>query len=127
MSEHMHIVLILDDDDVVRESFMDYFEDRGWRVLAAATAEEALNLLTHETPDGAVVDIRLPDMDGNAFIRETRRRNISMACVFCTGSPEYRPPDDIVALPQVCDQIFAKPVTDLSELEGVLHRQIESG
>ncbi len=125
MSEQTQAVLILDDDEAVRESFMYHFEDHGWRVLPAATAEEALDVLGRETPAGAVVDIRLPGMDGNDFIREVCRRNISMACVICTGSPQYRPPDDIAALPQVSEKMFAKPVVDLAELEEALRRQLE--
>jgi hypothetical protein len=99
-------VLILDDDDAVRESFMDYFEDRGWLVVPAATAEEALNVLARELLDGALVDIRLPGMNGNEFIREVCRRNIGLVCILCTGSPEYRPPADITTLPQVSDHVF---------------------
>ncbi len=124
MNEQLPIVLILDDDDAVRESLMDYFEDRSWRVTSAVTSEDALDLLTHEMPDGAVVDIRLPGMDGNDFIREICRRNINLACVLCTGSPEYHPPADITVLRQVSGRVFAKPVADLAELEDALRRQI---
>ncbi len=125
MSQQTQTVLILDDDEAVRESLMYHFEDCGWRVLLAATAEEAFDVLAHETPAGVVVDIRLPGMDGNDFIREVCRRNINMACVICTGSPQYRPPDDITTLPQVSKQVFAKPVENLAELEESLHRQLE--
>ncbi len=36
MSEHTQTVLIIDDDDAVRESLMDYIEARSWRVASAA-------------------------------------------------------------------------------------------
>ncbi len=117
--------MILDDDEAVRESLMYHFEDRGWRVLPAAMVEGAFDVLACETPNGAVVDIRLPGVDGNDFIREVCRRNISMAFVICTGSPQYRPPDDIAALPQMSEQVFAKPIVDLAELEKSLRRQFE--
>ena len=50
-------MLILDDDQAVRESLVDYFNDQEWRVLSAATAEEALKVLERETAAGAVMDI----------------------------------------------------------------------
>ncbi len=125
MSEQTQMVLILDDDDAVRESLMDFFEDRGWRVLSAATAEDALNLLAHEEPDGAVVDIRLPGMDGNALIRAVSSTRPTLACVICTGSPEYRTPKDVAALSQVSEKVFAKPVANLIELEDEVRLQIE--
>lgn len=121
----MQTVLILDDDESVRESLVDFFEDRDWRVLPAATAEEAFKILEHEKPHCAVVDIRLPGMDGNAFMRAVSKTHPDLACVICTGSPEYRPPDDVVAFSQVSEEVFAKPVTDLAEVAEALGRQIE--
>ena len=124
MSEHVRAVLILDDDEVVRESLADYFEDRGWRALRAATAEQALELVTREAPDAAVVDIRLPGMDGNAFIRAVSETHPTLACVICTGSPEYGTPADVAGLAQVSHKVFGKPVMDLGELERAITRQI---
>ena len=94
MSESTYTVLILDDDEVVRESFLCYFEDHGWQVWSAASAEEALEVVAREKPGCAVVDIRLPGADGNAFIRDVNGTYPSMACVICTGSPEFMPPTD---------------------------------
>ncbi len=124
MSEQVRTVLILDDDEVVRESLADFFEDCGWSVSRATTGEKALELLTHEAPDAVVVDLRLPGMDGNAFIRAASKTHPRLACVLCTGSPEYRPPADVAALTQVSEKVFGKPVMDLPELEETLHRQI---
>ena len=113
----MKTVLILDDEQVVRESFSDFFEDRQWHTVTAESAEEALELLKNESPDGAVVDVRLPGMDGGDFIREAIRRKIRMAYVICTGSPEYFVPKDLAAQPCVSENLFKKPVIYLSELE----------
>ena len=55
MSDETRTVLILDDDDAVRENLVDFFEDCGWRVLSAANAEDAIELAASELPDGAVV------------------------------------------------------------------------
>ncbi len=43
MSEQSRTVLILDNDDVARESFRYHFEGSDWRSLLAATAEQALD------------------------------------------------------------------------------------
>lgn len=117
-------ILILDDDDAVRESFQYYFEDLGWDVRGAETAEEALQVVQQDPPDGVVVDIRLPGMDGNSFILELEKTHPDVACLICTGSPKYRPPETVVSRPQVFDQIFAKPVTDLHQLAESLKQHI---
>ena len=122
----MKTILILDDDDAVRESLTDFFEDREWRVISAASAEAALEILTKETPDGAVVDIRLPGMDGNEFILEAIKKCPTMAYIVVTGSPEYSPPGKIAGFPEVSDMVFAKPVTSLSALEEALLKQINA-
>lgn len=119
-------VLILDDDKVMRESFIYYFEDQGWRVLAAETAEEALELMSHDRPDGAIVDIRLPGIDGQSFIYQTRNTYPQLAYVICTGSVEYHLPNEMAAIGNVSNMVFAKPVYNIKELEDELLRQIEA-
>lgn len=122
----MKTVLILDDDDAVRESLTAFFEDRGWRVLPAVSGEEALEVLDRESPDGSIVDIRLPGMDGNEFIRQAIRKCSCLAYVIVTGSPEYRLPEDVMTLPPVSDIVFAKPVVRLERVEEALLRQIDA-
>lgn len=50
MTEDVPRVFILDDDDAVRESFQYYFEDLGWDVRVAETAEIALQVVQHDPP-----------------------------------------------------------------------------
>jgi len=121
----MKTVLILDDEDPVRESLMDFFEDRGWRVLAAASAEAALELLQRERVDGAVVDIRLPGMDGNAFIDTAGKAYPQLVFVICTGSPDYQPSNQVSLLSTVSDKVFLKPVADLYLLADELSELIK--
>ncbi|MCP4753023.1 MAG: response regulator [Proteobacteria bacterium] len=120
MTKQTRTVLILDDDEAIRRSLVDHFEDRDWRALPAETAEDALKMLEYEDPDGAIVDIRLPGMDGNAFILQAHRLKPEMAFVIATGSPAYRPPEKVLALPCVSRVVFAKPIRDLSDLEATL-------
>ena len=123
-------VLVLDDEKVVRESLADYFEDCGWRVRQAASAEEALELLASEVPGGVLVDIRLPGMSGDAFIREAHRLHPALAFVIVTGSPDLcrggagkiRAQD----LPATSSRIFEKPIADLAELERTLKQHIRA-
>lgn len=124
MSRSNKTVLILDDDDSVRESLIDFFEDQGWIVTSAATAEIALNLINISPPAGVLVDIRLPGMDGNTFMKTISQTHPKLACVIITGSPDYYFPEEIQNLPQISDQIFSKPILNLFELKEVLEQQI---
>jgi len=113
-------ILVVDDEIFIRQSFIDFFEDRLWRAIEAESGEQALEILDHETPLGAIVDIRLGGMDGNTFIRKACQKNPGLAFVICTGSPEYDVPPDLRDLPGVAQQIFRKPVTDIGRLEQAL-------
>ena len=124
MSVTLPTILILDDDDAVRESFQYYFEDLGWNVREAETAEIALESVRKDPPEGVVVDIRLPGMDGSSFILELEKTHPNVACVICTGSPEYKPPKSVISRPQVYQEVFAKPVTDLRKLAESMEQHI---
>ena len=126
MSELIKTVLIVDDEVFIRQSFVDFFEDHLWRPLAAESAEQALEILEQESPDGVIVDIRLGGMDGDAFIREAYRIKPKTTFVIRTGSPEYNTPADILELPGVSGQVFRKPLTDMAKLEKDLLRLINT-
>lgn len=113
----MNTILILDDEYVVRQSFVDYFEDKLWRVVQAETGEQALELLETEQPEVAIVDIRLPGIDGDVFIREAIERKKELAFVICSGSPSYGVPTDLQNQIRVSEHFFRKPVTNFGELE----------
>lgn len=121
----MKRILILDDEPAVRQSFMDYFEDRLWFPVQAGSGEEALALLMQERQMAAIVDVRLPGMDGNDFIRSASLLYPSMGFVVCTGSPEYHLPPDLQDLANVSNRIFKKPIRDLMELESEALRLIQ--
>ncbi len=117
MNEPIKTVLIVDDETFIRQSFSDYFEDHLWQTLQAESGEQAMEILEKESPEGAVVDIRLGGMDGDDFIRKAYKKKPKMAFVICTGSPEYDVPADLLKLPCVSNHLFRKPVTDMTELE----------
>jgi len=57
-------VLIVDDEEGIRESLTGIFEDEGYEVLSAPSSEEALKIIKERTPDIIFLDVWLPEMDG---------------------------------------------------------------
>jgi DNA-binding NtrC family response regulator len=119
-------ILILDDEQAVRQSFSDYFEDRFWLPIQAESAEEALVMLETQQPIAAIIDVRLPEMDGTAFSREVCNRKLTIACVICTGSPEFELPPDLHKLITVSNTLFQKPVSDLDKLESEVVKTLDA-
>jgi len=64
MAPANHIVLIADDDRLVRESLGDAFDGFGWDVRTAACGSEAIAVLERSRLDLLVSDIDMPDMTG---------------------------------------------------------------
>lgn len=126
MKEENKTVLIVDDDDSVRQSLVDYFEDRLWKVFEASSGEEALQLIETQKPKGCVVDIRLGGISGDSFIRKANRTSPPTVFVIFTGSPEYEHPVNITALTCLSKTIFKKPSRNLSSMESELVRMIEN-
>lgn len=65
-------VLVVDDEFITRECLCNYFSEERYRVLAAATAEEAEQILAREAVDLILLDIRMPGKDGLTLTRELR-------------------------------------------------------
>ncbi len=67
-------ILIVDDDDAIRELVSMALGDEGYEVLAAWHGEEALALAEKTPPDLILLDMRMPVMDGWEFAQTYRER-----------------------------------------------------
>ena len=62
-------ILIIDDDEWIRDSFSIFFEAEGCRVLALETAEEGIAAIKDQAFDLIIVDYKLPGLDGLEFLK----------------------------------------------------------
>ena len=79
-------VLIVEDDAGVRSFLTDVLEQQGYRVIASANAEDALELLRTEPARLAILDVGLPGMDGFA-VADRLAENVPVILV--TGDPVH--------------------------------------
>ncbi|MGL1933421.1 MAG: response regulator [Fibrobacterales bacterium] len=122
----MYSVLIIDDDQAVRQSLVDYFEDCEWEIFEAASAEEALEIVQQTEVSSIIVDLRLPGMGGPDFIRTLIKQNKYIPCLLCTGSPEYQLSDDFLTINTISKKLFHKPVIEIHLLEKELRNLVEA-
>lgn len=115
--------LILDDEESIRQSIAAYMEDDGYIIFQAKSGEQALEIIKNNHIDEAVVDIRLPGIDGNTFMIEARKILPDIKFVVHTGSADYIPPDAVKALGVTSDKVLIKPVSDLKVLCEALKEQ----
>lgn len=67
-----HTLLIADDDEFTRRLMVDAFDSSRFRIVTAATGEEALALIRVERPDVVLLDILMPRLDGLTVCRTIR-------------------------------------------------------
>ncbi len=109
-------LVLVDDEELIRISIQDYFEDRGWSVAAFNSAEEALAYLVNETADSIIVDMRLPGMTGFEFITRANKVRSNLRFVIYTGSDNFFISEDLRALGIDENCIVHKPAENLGEL-----------
>jgi DNA-binding NtrC family response regulator len=85
MSEPKPCLLIVDDEQVVRDSLVHWFTEEGYRVEAAATAAEALARLASGDVDLIIADIRMPGMDGLELLEKIQSEQLDTAVIIMTG------------------------------------------
>ncbi len=99
-------VLVVDDDDTVREVLRRYLNRDGHDVLEAADGVTGLALARSESPDLLVLDLMLPGMDGLAVCRELRRTSTVPVIMLTALGQES---DRVVGLEYGADDYVVKP------------------
>lgn len=91
-----HKIFIVEDDLDLSEMLSAYFRVQGYDVETASRGEDAVDAISRDAPDVAVLDIRLPDIDGYEVCRRLRRnrRTQNLPIIFLT---EKRDRDDKLA------------------------------
>jgi len=79
-------ILIVDDEDLVRNLMVEILERADFEVDGAATAEDALALLEQDVYDLVVTDAVMPRFSGFELVRELRRRWPRMPVIVATGA-----------------------------------------
>ena len=103
-------ILILDDEERIRDLLTQYLEDFDEFVVRSAhSGEQALELLAAEPADLAVVDMRLPGMSGTQFIREALARGVCRHFLVHTGSVDMVISSELTELGLTTRDMFFKP------------------
>jgi len=83
----MKPVLIVEDEDIMRESLRDWLKDEGYEVETAEEGEEALRRIGEKDFGVAVLDLRLPGKDGLEVLKEATAQNPKLKGIIITAYP----------------------------------------
>ena len=127
MMESKKRILVVDDEESIRRNLRIYLEDEGFEVSGAESGERALEMLTEKTFDAAIVDMRLPGMDGNSFIERAHELDAQLGFLVFTGSVGYQLPKQLAGTGMGESRVFMKPQSDLTPLVKELTGLLEEG
>ncbi|MBU1228660.1 MAG: sigma-54 dependent transcriptional regulator [Proteobacteria bacterium] len=115
-------VLVVDDEPAHRLMVRAVLEDAGWTVADAASGDKALALLGKVQPHVALVDMKMPGMDGLTLLRELHARMPGLPVVLLTAFGSVGSAVD--AMKQGAFDYLTKPA-DNEELKAVLEKSYE--
>lgn len=78
-------ILIVDDDELVRDALQMVLERNNYTTVVAASAAHGLKLFANHTFDAVLTDLVMPNMDGVAFIKALRERSLICPIISLTG------------------------------------------
>lgn len=99
-------VLIIEDDQGLRQGIAFSLAQEGYEVLQAQNGKEGYRLFLQEAPQGILLDLNLPDMDGNDLCRKIRERSQVPILMLTARDMET---DEIMGLSSGADDYMTKP------------------
>jgi DNA-binding NarL/FixJ family response regulator len=121
----MKKILIVDDDATLRTALSRYLSKRGYAVLDAASAIEALALFEADPADLIVSDVLMPEMDGFEFCRRLRVTRLGQLVPFIFLSSKAEVEDRVQGHSIGADDYVIKPFEPrelLAKIEAQLER-----
>jgi two-component system response regulator FlrC len=100
-------VLVVEDDDTLREALCDTIEFGGYRAVAAGNGREALSRMESENFDMVISDVQMDELDGHGLLREVRSRQPEMPFVMITAHGSVR--DAVSAMRDGATDYLLKP------------------
>lgn len=120
MDKHARI-LVVDDDENIRNTLKTILEDEGYEVDLASTGNEAIKRTEETAYNIALLDIRLPDMEGVELLKLMKDGSPRTRKIMVTGYPSMQ--NAMTALNNSADAYLIKPV-DIEKLLTMVKEQI---
>ncbi|MEM2564866.1 MAG: response regulator [Candidatus Bathyarchaeia archaeon] len=120
----MPSILIVDDDESIRRTLAMILEERGYTVDTAESGREAIQKSMENFYNLALIDIKLPDMEGTSLLTEMKDTVPKMIKIIMTGYPTLE--NAIEAVNKGADGYIIKPINVdelLRKIEEHLERQ----
>ena len=119
----MATIALVDDDKNILTSVSMLLEQEGYHVRTFSDGASALTALSATPPDLAILDIKMPRMDGLELLRRLKQHNAELPVIFLTSKDEEI--DELMGLNAGADDYIKKPFSQrllLERVKAVLRR-----
>jgi len=119
-------ILVVDDEESIRIATAAILEEEGYIVDTASTGKEAIEKSNANYYNAALIDYRLPDMEGTNLLTQLKDTTPGMRKIMITGYPSLQ--NAVTAVNKRADAFLMKPVsmeTLLKTLHELLRKQEE--
>jgi DNA-binding response OmpR family regulator len=117
-----HSILVVDDDQELRENIREILDDAGFAVTMAASGEEALDCLERQPFDVILLDLIMPGMDGKEVLPLIKRKSPSVRVIMITAFATIE--NAVSAMRKGADDYLTKPFK-VDELLTAVRRSLE--
>jgi two-component system, OmpR family, response regulator ResD len=117
-----NLILVVDDEEHIRELVRLYLEKDGYKVIMAGDGEEAVQKARAESPQLIVLDIMLPKLDGWDVCREVRKFSDTPIIMLTAKGEEF---DKVLGLELGADDYLTKPFSPrelVARIKAILRR-----
>lgn len=115
-------ILVVDDDNSIREVVSTILRENGYSVDTAENGKQAIEKTNARFYNLALIDIRLPDMEGTELLNRMRKTTPRMVKIIVTGYPTLQ--NAVEAVNRNADAYVTKPVK-IDELLGTIRKHLE--
>jgi len=114
-------VLVVDDNNCIREILTALLSQRGYRCESAANGIEAMQKVRQSNFDAVITDLQMPEMDGIVLTRELRQHFSDLPVMIMTGQPDGSLVES--AITAGAREVIRKPF-EISDFMARLHRML---
>ncbi len=115
-------ILLVDDEPIIRQTLCSILKEDGYEVVPAGSGSAAINCAREKDFDVAIIDLKLPDLDGTSVLHSIREFNPSVCAILITAYPTTE--SAIKAIQEEAYEYITKPF-DIGHVKLVIKRGLE--